>query len=156
MRGTMPTGKAALFMAVLLGAALAGSGALNTVASAHSTCGDLLDNDGDGNIDETDPQCVVYPWADGAGEKLTTIGVTQGENGNIAGSMEYTSSAFVYWLGVYQDQDAQGFPQRGPINQCYLAGSFIDPLQYAHQNAWDDSIQDALDFYNDPANGCPP
>lgn len=156
MRGTMPTGKAALFMALLLGAALAGSTALNTVASAHSTCGDLADNDGDVNIDEADAQCLVYPWADGAGEKVTTIGVTQGENGNIAGSMEYPSTAFVYWLGVYQDQDAQGFPQRDLIAQCNLAGAYTDPIQYVHQNVWDDSIQDALDFLNDPANGCPP
>ena len=152
----MPTGKAALFMALLLGAALAGSTALDRVPSAHTTCGDLADNDADAYIDETDPQCLVYPWADGAGEKLTTIGVTQGENGKIAGSMEYSSSAFVYWLGVYQDQDAQGFPQRGPIDQCNLASSYTDPIQYVHQNVWDDSIQDALDFKNDPANGCPP
>lgn len=156
MRGTMPTGKAALFMAVLLGAALAGSTTLNSVAAVHSTCKDSIDNDADVNIDEMDPQCLVYPWADGAGEKLTTVGVTQGENGQIAGSMEYTSSAFTYWVGVYQDQDAQGFPQRDIIAQCNLATSYIDPTYYVANNVWDDSTVDATAFKNDPANGCPP
>ena len=152
----MPTGKGAVFIALLLGAALAGSTALNTVAGVHSTCKDSADNDADAYIDEADPQCLVYPWADGAGEKLTTIGVTQGENGEIAGSMQYTSSAFIYWVGVYQEQDAQGFPQRDLIAQCNLAENYIDPIYYVATNVWDDSTADAIAFKNDPANGCPP
>jgi hypothetical protein len=138
----MPTGKAALFMALLLGAALAGTGVAN-ISGVHSTCLDGSDNDSDGGIDDGDENCLLFPWADGSGEKLTTIGVTQGENGQIAGSMNYRSSAFEYWLN---NPSPAGYPP------CDLA------LHYYTWpgGTWDDSATEATAFLNDPNNGCPP
>jgi len=149
VRGTMPTGKAALFMALLLGAAFAGSTALdNPYTGVHSTCADGLDNNGDGFQDEGDPECLAYPWADGTGEKSSTVvGVTIGENGRVAGSGQYESSAFAYWLA-----DLQSNPAYGPIDYCLLA----DNGYVAIGSSWDNSYNEALAFKTDPANGCPP
>ena len=143
----MPAGKAALFMAVLLGAAFAGSASLDGPTGVHSTCQDGLDNDADGFIDEGDLECVAYPWADGSGEKTTTVGVTYGENGRLSGSGTYESSAFAYWLSVIQAD-----PAYGPIDWCDLANNGY----VAFGSSWDDSYTEALAFKNDPANGCPP
>jgi hypothetical protein len=138
----MPAGKAALFMALLLGAALAGTGVAN-IAGVHSTCNDQSDNDADGGIDDGDENCLNYPWADGAGEKYTNIGVTQGENGQISGSMNYPSTAFAYWLA---NPTPNGYPP------CDLA------LHYYNWpgGTWDNSAAEASAFLNDPNNGCPP
>lgn len=150
MRGTMPTGKAALFMALLLGAALAGSTALDDpITRVHSTCEDGLDNNGDSFIDVGDFDCLAYPWADGAGEKASTVvGVTVGENGEVAGSGEYPSSAFAYWLAFIQDDPAM-YP---PPTWCDLA----DNGYISQGSSWDSSYAEALAFKTDPANGCPP
>lgn len=148
MRGTMPTGKAALFMALLLGAALAGSTALDDpYTGVHSTCEDGLDNNADGMIDGGDQECAVYPWKDGTGEKSSTVvGVTIGENGRVAGSGQYVSSAFAYWLADLQDD-----PMNGPMEFCLLADGYV-----AIGSSWDNSYAEALAFKTDPANGCPP
>ncbi len=143
MAGSMPAGKAALFMAVLLGAALAGSGVAN-IAGVHSTCKDGIDNPPQtGDADGADENCLLYPWADGAGEKSTTVGVTQGENGQTAGSMNYRSSAFEYWLNN---------PDQFTAPPCDLA------LTYSMWpgGTWDDSGTEATVFLNDQSNGCPP
>lgn len=145
----MPTGKAVLFMAVLLGAALAGSGALDDpFTRVHSTCADGIDNNADGFIDVGDLECVYYPWKDGTGEKSSTVvGVTVGENGKVAGSGTYESSAFAYWLNVLQSD-----PLYGPIDYCDLAqNGYIAPGP-----GWDNSFAEANTFKSDPANGCPP
>ena len=149
MRGTMPTGKAALFMAVLLGAALAGSGALDDpFTRVHSTCEDGLDNNGDTFIDVGDLECTAYPWADGTGEKSSTVvGVTVGENGRVAGSGQYESSSFAYWLSELQSD-----PAYGPPDYCDLAQNAYVALG----SSWDNSYAEALAFKTDPANGCPP
>ena len=139
----MPTGKAVLFMAVLLGAALAGSGIAN-IAGVHSTCKDGIDNaPQSGDPDGADENCLLYPWADGAGEKITTVGLTQGENGQIAGSMSYPSTAFAYWLNN---------PDQFTPPPCDLALTYHTWTG----GTWDNSATEATAYLNDPMNGCPP
>ena len=59
---------AAIILALVLGNALAG---LGPKVGYHIECTDGIDNNEDGFIDGDDPECLMYPWADGNGESPT-------------------------------------------------------------------------------------
>lgn len=67
----------------------------------HIECIDTIDNDGDGEYDSNDPECLEYPFADGNGESHTP------EGERFTSSAGYVSTIYDYWYqqlvdGIYK------------------------------------------------------
>lgn len=62
-----------------------------------SDCMDGIDNDGDGDFDDMDDDCWLYPFADGGGEYATTTGPT---------GKQFSSDSYEMSVWDYQNQVA--------------------------------------------------
>ena len=91
--------------------AVAFTGTAQEVVGIHAECEDMIDNDGDSDIDAYDDQCWEYPFADGGAE----YGTTQYPTGKMWSSDSY-SMTLHEWRVSQGDLDPALF---GHHNYCF-------------------------------------
>lgn len=122
-------------LALMVAVAFTGAGTPAPIG-IKSDCMDGIDNDGDGDIDDTDDQCWEYPFADGGGESQTTSGV----GGKMFSSGSYEMSVFDWHNDVAPQNFNLGgiacFGSNEALYQQIESNSNGEDPSYSQYTAW--------------------